>query len=208
MKMEIEEVLNGETRIYLLPFAEFDPHLYLDRLSAIEIERFFQFKHVKRKQEFVATRLLKHSIFGFSHIHYNAVGAPFIEDAGFISISHGSNLVGISINQRYATGLDLELIRDKAQRIHAKFLNPTEQNQFDVASQWEMTACWSAKETLYKLAGRKEIDFKKELLLSKNKSAAWKGEIVNPTARLSTELTIFEKYNHVVTFNSSPIVSI
>lgn len=208
MKMEIEHEIVGETAIYLLPFSDFDPNLYLDHLSSVEIERFFQFKHIKRKQEFVATRLLKHTIFGFSHIQYNTVGAPFIDDAGFISISHGSNLVGISVNQIHATGFDLELIRDKAQRIHSKFLNDSEKSQFDTESLKEMTACWSAKEVLYKLAGRKEIDFKKELLLSKTESTYWKGKIVNPTEQFSTELTIFEKHNHMVTFNSSPLVSI
>lgn len=208
MNMEIERVNIGETVIYLLPFSDFDPNLHLDHLSATELERFFQFKHLKRKQEFVATRLLKHAIFGFSHIHYNSVGAPYIHEAGFISISHGSNLVGISVNESHATGLDLELIRDKAQRIHSKFLNSSEKLHFDSESNWEMTACWSAKEVLYKLAGRKEIDFKKELLLSKHDSFHWTGEIVNPTQRLSTELTIFEKHNHIITLNSSPVVSI
>lgn len=208
MNMEIEHKIIGETSIYLLPFSDFDPNLHLDHLSAVEVERFIQFKHLKRKQEFVATRLLKHALFGFSHIHYNSVGAPFIESAGFISISHGSNLVGISVNQSHVTGFDLEPIRDKAQRIHEKFLNDSEKMQFDVASNWEMTACWSAKEVLYKLAGRKEIDFKKELLLSKNDSTKWNGEIVNPTERLSTDLIIFEKHKHIVTFNSSSVVSI
>lgn len=208
MNMEIEHISVGETSIYLLPFSDFDPTLHLDHLSALEVERFFQFKHLKRKQEFVATRLLKHVLFGFSHIHYNSVGAPYINDAGFISISHGSNLVGISVNESHPTGFDLELIRDKAKRIHSKFLNSAEKSHFDIESIWEMTACWSAKEVLYKLAGRKEIDFKKELLLSKRASSLWIGEIVNPTQRLSTELTIFEKHNHIVSLNSSPVVSI
>jgi phosphopantetheinyl transferase len=188
-----------------LSFSDFEPLNYLEHLTSQEIERFEAFSHEQRKREFVATRILRHSIFGFKHIHYNAVGAPYIEDEGFISISHAKNLVGIAINSFYQIGLDLELIQDKAFRVQSKFLNESEISIFDTSNHHTMTACWSAKETLYKLAGRKKIDFKKDLQLYNKEENLWIGKIIHPETIFSVNLRITEYNNYIITFNSSPI---
>ncbi len=188
-----------------MSFSDFEPLNYLEHLTSQEIERFEAFSHEQRKREFVATRILRHSIFGFKHIHYNAVGAPYIEDEGFISISHAKNLVGIAINSFYQIGLDLELIQDKAFRVQSKFLNESEISIFDTSNHHTMTACWSAKETLYKLAGRKKIDFKKDLQLYNKEENLWIGKIIHPETIFSVNLRITEYNNYIITFNSSPI---
>ena len=131
MDFIIDKIVFNDTTIYTLSFSDFEPLNYLEHLTSQEIERFEAFSHEQRKREFVATRILRHSIFGFKHIHYNAVGAPYIEDEGFISISHAKNLVGIAINSFYQIGLDLELIQDKAFRVQSKFLNESEISIFD-----------------------------------------------------------------------------
>ena len=146
--------------LYFLEYAIFDPLEYMDQLTVLEKEQFFKYKHPKRQREYVATRILRHAIFGFKHIHYNSVGAPYIEDEGFISVSHSNNLIGIAVNKHFQVGFDLENLSDKAKRLHAKFLNQQERIIFDTEDELEMTKCWSAKETLYKLAGRNFIDFK------------------------------------------------
>jgi hypothetical protein len=68
-----------------------------------------------------------------------------------------------------------------------------------------MTACWSAKETLYKLAGRKKIDFKKDLQLYSKEENLWIGKIIHPETIFSVNLRITEYNNYIITFNSSPI---
>jgi phosphopantetheinyl transferase len=133
------------------------------------------------------------------------VGAPYIEDEGFISISHAKNLVGIAINSFYQIGLDLELIQDKAFTVQSKFLNESEISIFDTSNHHTMTACWSAKETLYKLAGRKKIDFKKDLQLYNKEENLWIGKIIHPETIFSVNLRITEYNNYIITFNSSPI---
>jgi len=205
MDFIIDKIVFNDTLIYTLSFSDFEPLNYLDHLTVQEIERFEAFSHERRKREFVATRILRHSIFGFKHIHYNAVGAPYIEDEGFISISHAKNLVGIAINSFYQIGLDLELIQDKAFRVQSKFLNESEISIFDTSDHHTLTACWSAKETLYKLAGRKRIDFKKDLQLYNKEENLWIGKIIHPEAIFSVNLRITEYNNYIITFNSSPI---
>jgi phosphopantetheinyl transferase len=205
MDLKIDKLTHQDTLIYTLSFSDFDPMQYIDHLTSIELERFERFGHIKRKREFVATRILRHSIFGHKHIHYNFVGAPFIEDEGFISISHADKLVGIALNPHYQIGLDLEMIEVKAQKLHSKFLNEKELDFFDSTSKEIMTACWSSKETLYKLAGRKQIDFKKDLHLYIIEENLWKGEIINPQEIFSVNLQIIQYNNYIITFNSSPI---
>ncbi len=192
--------------LYFLGYGVFEPLDYMDQLSVQEREQFFKFTHIKRQREFVATRILRHSIFGFKHIHYNAVGAPYIYDEGFISISHSNNLIGIAVNQKFQIGLDIENNTDKAKRLHAKFLNQEERITFDTENELEMTQCWSAKETLYKLAGRNFIDFKTELLLDRNNSGELNGKIINPEETIEVNLHKFNYKNQTITINKLPVV--
>ena len=68
-----------------------------------------------------------------------------------------------------------------------------------------MTRVWSAKEALYKLAGRKKIIFKEELILSKSSSGMWLGKIVNPDHTLSVQLDIFDHNGTVISINNSKV---
>jgi 4'-phosphopantetheinyl transferase len=195
--------INNST-IHLMWFENFETSSYLDHLSEIEKERYFEIKHENRKQEFVATRILRHEIFGHQHIHYKNHGAPFIENEGYISISHTKNCVGIALNENHEIGFDLEYERPQIDKIQHKFISDTEKSIFNCDSKLESTKIWSAKEALYKLAGRKEIDFKTQLQLSKSKEEIWIGKIINSDHNLITELSIFESNELIISINSGP----
>lgn len=206
MDYEIVERSLGDTRIYLLEFTDdFDSVQYLSSLSEIELERYFQFTNDKRRKEFVATRLLFHSIYGFLEIKYEAHGAPYIADHDYISISHAQNLVGFACNAAHQVGFDIELIHPKILSLYTKFLNEAEIEQFDVSDPKELISCWSMKETLYKLAGRKEILFKEELLLDKNSDLIIKGKICNPECEIVVDLQKMQYKNFILTTNTSAL---
>lgn len=204
-EFEIGAIAKGDTTIYIMEFPEYDPFQFTDRLTEAETERLFTFKHHKRRQEFVATRILRHQLFGFEHIHYDVNGAPFIESEGFISISHGNHFVGIAVNSNYKIGLDLEVPRKSIIAISEKFLSETEKTVFNILDDHELTKIWSAKEVLYKLAGRKQIHFKHELLLDLNNDSKWQGRICNPDHDLLVELDIFESGNTIISINSNEV---
>ena len=191
--------------IHLLYFKPFDPLQSLEHLTPEETERFFSFSHTNRRQEFVATRFLRHQLFGYNHIHYTEHGAPYIEGEGFISISHAPGVVGLAVSQHFQLGLDIETIRTKALTLQSKFLSADELLDFDTTSALEMTKVWSAKEALYKLSGRKQLIFKTDLLLSKKSVSIWTGRIINPNQIRTVDLIIFEKENCVITVNDVPI---
>ena len=200
-----QEVIHfNQVELHLIHFENYDPAEYLEQLTEGELERYFTFTHLKRRQEFVATRILRHRLFGFEHIHYDDHGAPYINKVGYISISHAPGSVGIALSGDFKVGLDLELVREKAVLLSDKFLSEQEKHSFDQKDALEMTKVWSAKEALYKLAGRKQILFRDHLHLEKRSEDRWHGKIVNPEGILSTELAIFTHGDLIVSLNVIP----
>jgi phosphopantetheinyl transferase len=192
----------GNVQVHLLKYVNFDPITFLDQLTDNEKERFFSFDHENRRKEFVATRILRHRLFGFEHIHYDPNGAPYIEQEGFISISHAKDIVGIALSKDFKVGLDLETIRSKASVVAKKFLSDEEGKQFNIENSTEMTKVWSAKEVLYKLAGRKGIHFKSELLLNKDHETIFTGRIINPGEVLTTRIQILDYQGTIISINT------
>jgi len=105
-------------------------------------------------------------------------GRPFLTGpaAWAVSLSHsGEWVVALLAPFGTAVGIDIELVRDKAQRIARKFLNDAEAAGIATitlaggpsppALQELYSLLWSAKETLYKLAGQRGIIFRDSLLL-------------------------------------------
>lgn len=195
----------NDTSIHILEYQEFNPSEYLDKLTSLELERYHDFSNIKRKREFVATRLLRHETLGFEHIHYDPNGAPFIQDEGYISISHSGNMVGLAINKLHSVGLDLEFPRANILKIKSKFLSEKEKGIFNTDDPDVVTKLWSAKEALYKLAGRKKILFIEELHMTKDENDNWIGTIINPDHRLSVKLDIFEFEGTFITINTEAV---
>jgi len=187
----------------LLSYNDFDPYDFEKDLLPIEFNRLKSIQHEVKQREFVATRMLRNSIFGKDEITYDSIGAPHIGARKYISISHTTDIVGIAISD-FKIGFDLEPIRAKAIKLFPKFLHEEELAIFDTKSELEMTMAWSAKETLYKLAGRKEIIFKDDLRLHKE-GDNWVGTIHNPDAIIHVPLRVFDSGHNVLTINSDPI---
>lgn len=204
MSFKFSSLNSNSTTIHFLEYGNYDPNIHVDKLTDMELERFKMFSHIKRQREFVATRLLRHNLFGFEHIHYDEHGAPYIENEGYISISHSKNKVAIALNKDYRIGIDLEPHRVNILNVAHKFLSPHEIKTFNCTDPIEVTKIWSAKEALYKLAGRKKILFSTELLLDL-KNDEWKGLIDNHDHHLLVNLDIFDIEDTIITINSREI---
>ncbi len=195
----------NEIEIHLIFFQNFIPEEYYHLLNSNEQDRLLSFHHVNRKREFIATRLLKKELFGDKHILYESHGAPYIQDEGFISISHTSSCSAIAVCSNFRIGLDLEKHSSKAARLQSKFLNKQELVFLDSSIERKMTAAWSCKESMYKLAGRKKIIFKTELLLQSNIENKWEGQIINPDEKFFVKLLSIDEEDFVITINTSEI---
>lgn len=202
----IQEFHKGESQIYLMDhrtISQMDPEKYL---SEIELETYSSFRSEKRKNEFFATRYLRHQVVGFEHIHYAPNGAPYINKGIYISISHSKNHVGLAINDKFPIGLDLEWPQDKISTLCKKFMSNEELASCSEKDILQLTKHWSGKEALYKLAGRNGIIFKEELLLSQSSvDELWKGRIKQTYGWDLVDLNIFELNGLIISINITEI---
>ena len=195
----------GLTDVVVMQYEDFNPLDYFDQLTEIEKERFFEFKNEKRKQEFVATRMLRHDLFGFEHIHYDQVGAPYIKGVGNISISHTDNFVGIAYSKDYRLGLDIEWIRPKISKIAHKFVSQEEMKFFQLDSIFDLTLVWTAKEAMYKLSKRKGLSFISNIKIERKGADTLIGRVIgNPEVEvLEVQLNYLSLDDLIITVNSS-----
>lgn len=203
-----ENITIGDVTIHLLQHKNTLESDFESYLLPNEMERLESINHIIKKEEFVATRILRTMVFGTIPIQYSEIGAPFINDGSYISISHSWSVVGIAHCDDFMIGLDLEPIRDTAKKVKSKFLSEDEWENTDTSSIEEMTKVWSGKEALYKLAGRKKIIFKESLLLKKIKDSKWEGRIKFPESDRRVDMQIFKKDKFIISINTSPTYDI
>ena len=113
-------------------------------------------------------------------LHNDATGRPFLASAAgstnlgpAVSLSHSGEWVAALLAPAgTAVGIDVEVVRDKALRIARKFLTAGELAAVELITNGQPglatelhSLLWSAKETLYKLAGQRGIIFRQNLLL-------------------------------------------
>ncbi|MBJ6110034.1 4'-phosphopantetheinyl transferase superfamily protein [Hymenobacter sp. BT523] len=136
----------------------------------------------KRQAQWLGGRVLIHRLLAEAapavaaavQVHNDPTGRPWLDGPGAeltVSLSHSGAWVAAILAQGGRAGIDIEEIRDKAQRLASKFLAPAEWAAAQAActtaaeASTHYTLLWSAKETLYKLAAQRGIIFKTQLLL-------------------------------------------
>ncbi|HET8837609.1 MAG TPA: 4'-phosphopantetheinyl transferase superfamily protein [Flavobacteriaceae bacterium] len=93
-------------------------------------------------------------------LYYDDFGKPHLHDGKFISITHSNEFTGIIVSSR-EVGIDIEKRRDKILRIAHKFTPLEEYHTLanEDALVRKLTIVWCAKESLYKLYGKKGLLF-------------------------------------------------
>ncbi|CAM1360461.1 4'-phosphopantetheinyl transferase family protein [Tenacibaculum xiamenense] len=92
---------------------------------------------------------------------YDEFGKPHLKDGKYISITHSFTFTGIIVSSDTPVGIDIEKRRDKIVKIAHKF-TPIEEyksiaNHDALVS--KLTIVWGAKESLYKIYGKKKLLF-------------------------------------------------
>lgn len=124
------------------------------------------FTHQRRIAEWYAVRLILHEILPEKHfdIFYNEYGKPFLASPeGFISISHTHGFVGVLFHRYNNCGFDMELLDRSVVSISHKFVRSDETSFLLDNPQQKTLMLWSAKEVIYKIYGKKSLDFKDNL---------------------------------------------
>ena len=83
------------------------------------------------------------------------------------SLSHCIGYVAAIISKKSRVGIDIEKIHPRVQKIADRFLNNSELSAINGSERTEkLITLWSAKESLYKLYGRKKLDFRENLKIA------------------------------------------
>ena len=140
-------------------------------LSPTEKEKLYSFKFIGRRLEWLASRLMLKELNDEEKsipIAKDKFGKPFIKGSHWkISIAHTFGYAAAGLGENLSSlGLDIELISNKAYRVKDKFLSKEEQDllkQLNAEEEEIFTLAWCAKEAVYKMYGRKEVDFKEHM---------------------------------------------
>ncbi|MBU1012665.1 MAG: 4'-phosphopantetheinyl transferase superfamily protein [Bacteroidetes bacterium] len=142
----------------------------LDCTNLTENEKivFNTMRNENRKKQWLASRIILDKLSENSKhlIVYENNGQPFISDGIHqISISHTSKFVAVILSRFLKVGIDIEGIHPRILKIRHKFVSPSE-NDFieDDGNLLEsLFLIWSAKEAIFKMYGKGNIDFRKNI---------------------------------------------
>jgi len=138
-------------------------------LKLEEVDSFEKISNHYKKLEWLSTRTLMKSLTAKIDVEYPGIvkddhGKPFLRDHSHpISVTHSFPYVAAIVHKKKEVGIDLEKLKpEKILRIAPKFMSDKE---FDFSDHNPRisTLIWCAKESLYKLHGRKFVIFKDDL---------------------------------------------
>ncbi|MFR9586053.1 MAG: 4'-phosphopantetheinyl transferase superfamily protein [Rikenellaceae bacterium] len=136
---------------------------------------------VKRQREQLAWRGIVRKYFQNQSIilSYNEVGAPQIElvsssEHYHIGVSHSSTHVAVIISP-YRCAIDIETLSRDFNRVASRYISPDEAALS--SSPDHLALAWSAKEALYKFAGRKQLTLLSDIRLTQLEDGHFEGSI-------------------------------
>lgn len=162
--MPIYKTLNNRnnTQVYIWKIEESEAWLRSGTpLSENSINRLVTMSSELHRRGFLSIRhLLKRAGYSDHDLYYSDQGKPFLKDGRKISISHSFTFTCIVVSD-LEVGIDVEMRRDKIQRIATKFVGY--ESEYLKAMEnpvRELTVIWGAKESMYKFYNTRGLGFK------------------------------------------------
>ncbi len=147
---------------------DFDTLFSKVNLTQEEITTLESFLCLQRKLEWLSVRVLVNEVLQKNNrIVYNNAHKPFLADHSHnISISHSKNLTSVLVSQNHRVGIDLEFTSHKIDNIAHKFINEKEEITSNPSQKrLHLYIHWCAKEALYKICDKQDINFKQNLTI-------------------------------------------
>ncbi len=126
-----------------------------------------EFATDQRKKQWLAYRLLIKNMLhgaGFTII-YDQYGKPHLKGGQHhLSVTHTGDYAAVIMSSGKKVGIDIEMVRPRIDRVSDRFLSPEELAGIgDAEKLGKLTVYWCVKEALYKLFGRRRLDFIKNI---------------------------------------------
>ena len=166
-------------------------------------------KHPNKRVEFLAGRLVLKEIVvkrnkEFSGIYKDDCGKPhLVNSTGAISLSHSFPLAGAIIHEGEFAGIDIEKPQAKLVKIAPKFLSK-EENKNAGLNEVRLCIYWCAKETLYKIYGRRQLLFSENIFVDPFETemeGITYGQIALPQHKKIHKLRYLNMGSHIICFN-------
>jgi 4'-phosphopantetheinyl transferase len=138
-------------------------------LSPVENEYYESLHSELRKQHWLSYRniltvLIKEDAV---ELFYDVFGKPHpINRKYHISVSHSGIFSAAIVSLEAPVGIDIERLKDRIERVKDKFLSAEEQSSIGDQNRLEkLYIYWGAKESLYKLNGKPDVEFGKDIVV-------------------------------------------
>ncbi len=173
-----------------------------------DAEKLERFTFVPRKLEWLSVRVLLNEMTQKDlSIYYNGNRKPFIKGNSYnISISHSRDLTSILLSREKMVGIDLEFMSHRISNLAYKFINDKEYviNDSEL-KKYHLYIHWCAKEALYKICDKRDINFKENLTiepfqpLEKGQLTGW---VKNKRRNEPFNLKYFSMGNYIIVWTS------
>jgi 4'-phosphopantetheinyl transferase EntD len=173
-------------------------------LTREELESLERFSHLPRKIEWLSVRVLLNEMAGKElSIYYNDNRKPFIKgNSYYISISHSRDLTSILLSREKKVGIDLEYMSHRIASISDRFINDDDVVTEDPEQKkYHLYIHWCAKEALYKICDKQDINFKDNLTIEPfipRENGVLNGRVCNKTRDERFHMNYFCLGNYVV----------
>ncbi len=161
-KMRLQPIKGIDVCVYPVSAIE-DELQAIEKISARDKVRLRDIKHPQKKREFLASRLALAELSSKYRITYQD-RIPYLDNGHYISLTHAHNVAAAVLSKEFVVGIDVELQREQLFRISDKFLHPEEKMLIRPNRVLEdLHVYWGAKEALFKIWKKGEVDFSHEL---------------------------------------------
>ena len=172
---------------------EESPEWFLNELhlEEDELQQYNGFRSDLRRVHWLAYRHILKNIVGKGkqiRIKYDENSKPFLDlSRDHISVSHSGKFATVILSKKHRVGIDIEQVHPRLHKVAYKFMSPHEGgDKTEKLSTENLCLHWCAKEALYKLYGKRELDFREHIHVLKPPSGH-QGEFKGRIRRGNTE---------------------
>ena len=201
------EILENETEMVIWNITETETELQNGlSLSSEALKRLSKRKSSIHRKGYLAIRQLLISLGIHPETHqYDNIGAPYLTDGRYISISHTGDAAAVVISS-ISVGIDLEHYKDKIKHVAPRFLHVSEgqmPKDFDEISY--LTQLWTAKEALYKLYKKPGLIFSEQIRIQpfQKEDAKGRGSVIEKSKQTHFSLQFRRFTNYCLTLATS-----
>jgi 4'-phosphopantetheinyl transferase len=170
MPLILDKDIDGQTRLGVWKIDETKEELKKQvELHPGEEAQYASFKSEVRKKQWLSYRILLKNMVSpdLPFLEYDIFGKPRLRNSRIcLSISHSGDYSAVITRKNGPAGIDIERLKERIYRVKDRFLSTEEDQMIREPHRMEkLYVAWGAKEALYKIYGKPELDFQRDIFV-------------------------------------------